>query len=128
MRACGWKLRAAQVLTALYCALVASAAARAQSEANPLRSTPRSVPVPVRTKAPPPAPDPVRAAAPARSAAALARSAAAPRRFTEYDIWGDETAANAPSSRLAPVVLEPSYNPLRQAQYNEDQPRPAKTL
>ena len=101
MRALGgrWLL---VVLPGMLVAFLLAAAARAQSSGNTLRT---GEPTPA---APPTTRQPARVVAPA-----AAPPATLPRRFTEYEVWGDDVRTEVPS-----------HNPLRQAQLTEELPAP----
>jgi len=103
MRACGEQWRRTMALAGTLCALLLASAAHAQAP-NPLRtSTSPSPAARVEPVQPTPRVPPAR---PATSS---------PRRFTDYDVWGDEASAN----------LQPGLNPLRQVQHSEELPRAA---
>lgn len=93
-------------MVGMYCALVLTAAAHAQSSANLLRVS--ALPEPATSSEPSPKIPP---ASPASSA---------PRRYTDYDIWGDEAQPAYGNSDAA--NLRPGLNPLRQAQFTEELP------
>ena len=102
MRALGGQ-RLAVLAAGMLFAFLLAAAVRAQSNDNSLR-----------TDEPTPAP-PRKPARPAPRDATPNRHAPLPRRFTDYEVWGDDVAAEAPSR-----------NPLRQVQMTEELPAPAE--
>lgn len=103
MRACGLKWRCSVAMAGTLCALLLATAADAQTAANPLRKLTIQEPARLEPEKPKPR------LAPAKAAPST------PRRFTDYEVWGDEPPTN----------LRPGINPLRQVQHSEELPRPA---
>ena len=104
MRARGGRWRWAIALAGTLCALPLAVNAQAQSSANPLRS--QASPEPAAR------PEPAR---PSPRATPAKPTVTSPRRFTDYDVWGDDAISS----------LQPGLNPLRQAAFNEELPPPA---
>ncbi|MCE9524750.1 MAG: porin family protein [Planctomycetales bacterium] len=90
------------------CALLLATNANAQTSANPLRKLDIGGPASLEPKS-------LETAQARARVAATKQIAASPRRFTDYEVWGEE----------APTTVRPGLNPLRQAQYSEELPRPA---
>jgi Outer membrane protein beta-barrel domain len=105
MHADGEQWRRGLAMVGTLCALLMATAANAQSSALPRRVQASAEPA-ARLEPTRPRPQ----VPPARP------SSTSPRRFTDYDIWGDESAANP----------QPGLNPLRQAAFHEELPRPAE--
>lgn len=106
MRAIGWKWQGGMAMVTLCALLLAVPALRAQPGSNPLRNNP---PAAAPLVAPP------KASQSAPPASASSSPAPLPRRFTEYDIWGENDAQSAPGG----------LNPLHQLQMAEEFPTPA---
>ena len=103
MRACGRSWRCRTAIAGTLCALLLANAAYAQSSANPLRKLTIDEPASLE-----PANDKPRETS-------VTQYTSSPRRFTDYEVWGDGP----------PPRFRPGLNPLRQAQYSEELPRPA---
>lgn len=103
MRTRGGQWRMAVISAAALCALLLAIAAAPAQSGNPLRSATIA--------------KPVQAVEPAIDGSPIRSATIRSRRFTPFDVWGNDVATNFPQGP----------NPLRQVRVTEDEPTAART-